>query len=150
MLTLRAWIRRRRVRMQFGVAVAAVSLLLLMAAGCGSGSMNSNIGGSTAQNLQVRIGDAPADRVIAFEATVGPITLTPASGAPVTILSSPRRIEVSHLSGTSEPLAIANVPGGTYVSASVTVSQPEVTFINSSGQTVELQPAFNQNVTVSF
>jgi hypothetical protein len=99
---------------------------------------------------QIKIGDAPADRVISFEATVGPITMTPTSGTAVTVLSGTRRLEMTHLSGTNEPLALLNVPQGSYSSASLTVSHPEVTFINSAGVLVKLEPAFNQAITVNF
>jgi len=99
---------------------------------------------------QIKIGDAPADRVITFEATVGPITMTPSSGSAVTVLSGTRRLELTHLSGTNEPLALLNVPQGGYSSASITVARPEVTFINGVGALVKLEPAFNQVITVNF
>jgi len=101
-------------------------------------------------SAQIKMGDAPADRVISFEVTVGPITLMPTSGSAVTALSGTRRLELSHLSGTNEPLALLNLPQGTYSSATLTVSSPEVTFINSSGVLVKLQPSLNQAVTVTF
>jgi hypothetical protein len=100
--------------------------------------------------MQVRLGDAPADRVIVFEVTVGPISLTPSSGAAVTVLSGTRRVELTHLSGTNEPLALLKVPQGSYTGGTITVANPEVVFINNLGQTVKLEPAFNQAVTVSF
>jgi len=99
---------------------------------------------------QVKIGDAPADRVVSFEVTVGPITMTPTSGSGVTVLSGTRRLELTHLSGTNEPLALLNVPQGSYSSASITVSSPEVTFINSLGAIVKLEPVFSQAITVNF
>jgi uncharacterized protein DUF5666/uncharacterized protein DUF4382 len=119
--------------------------------GCGSyssPSMTTVAGAKSA--TQVRIADAPADRVVSFEVSVGPVTMTPAGGAAVTVLSGSRRVEVAHLSETSEPLALLNVPQGSYSSMTLTVANPEVTFINNLGATVELQPAFNQSVTVSF
>jgi hypothetical protein len=96
------------------------------------------------------MGDAPADRVIGFEVTVGPITLTPTSGSAVTVLSATRRIELTHLSGTNETLGLVKVPQGTYTGASITVSNPEIVFLNNLGQTVKLEPTFNQAVTVAF
>jgi hypothetical protein len=98
----------------------------------------------------VNMGDAPADRVIGFEVTVGPITLTPTSGSAVTVLSATRRIELTHLSGTNETLGLVKVPQGTYTGASITVSNPEIVFLNNLGQTVKLEPTFNQAVTVTF
>jgi Domain of unknown function (DUF5666)/Domain of unknown function (DUF4382) len=134
--------------------VAVVMGLILSAAGCSGGSSspspNPGPGPSGQTATQVKMGDAPADRVVSFEVTVGPITMTPAGGSAVTVLSASRRLELSHLSGTNEPLALLNVPQGSYSSASITVSSPEVTFINSSGVLVKLQPAFNQAISVSF
>jgi hypothetical protein len=132
-------------------------LLMLIATGCGGGGSStppgSNPGapppaGSSA--VQLKVGDAPADRVVSFEVTAGPITMTPTSGADVTVMSATRRIELTHLSGTSEPLALLNIPQGTYSSAVITVSNPEVSFVNSSGVLVKLQPALNQVITVNF
>ena len=128
--------------------------LLLVCWGCGgSGSSStSTTTGVTANSsaTQVRMGDAPADRVLVFEVTAGPITLTPSQGAAVTVLSMPRRLELMHNSGTTEPLSLTNIPQGTYTSASMTVANPEVVFTNSAGQIVKLEPAFNQAITVTF
>jgi hypothetical protein len=90
-------------------------LLMLIATACGGGGSSSapasNPGGgnpppASSSAVQVKVGDAPADRVVSFEVTAGPITMTPASGAAVTVMSTARRIELTHLSGTSEPLAL--------------------------------------------
>lgn len=128
----------------------------LAAIGCGGGSSappgggGGGGGGNGTSSAQIKIGDAPADRVLAFEVTVGPITMTPSSGSAVTVLSTTRRLELTHLSGTNEPLALLKVPQGTYNSATLTVASPEVVFVNNLGQIVKLQPAFNQAVTVNF
>ena len=134
-------------------AVTFVLGLALFATACGGSSSstpNPGPGPTPKSAAQVKMGDAPADRVLSFEVTVGPITMTPTSGSAVTVLSRTRRLELTHLSGTSEPLALLNVPQGSYSSASITVSQPEVTFINNLGAIVKLQPAFNQAIPVNF
>jgi len=128
---------------------------LLLAIGCGGSSSSSQLNpgqGNPPQtsSAQFKIGDAPADRVLSFEVTVGPITMTPASGNAVTVLSGTRRLEMAHLSGTNEPLSLLNVPQATYTSASIAVSNPEVTYINNVGAVVKLQPAFNQAIVVNF
>jgi len=125
--------------------------LLLSALGCGGGSNTTGAGsGPLTAATQVRMGDAPADRVLVFEVTVGPISLTPSSGSPVTVLSGTRRIELTHNSGTNEPLALLKVPQGSYTGGTITVANPEVVFINSGGTTTPLEPPFNQAVTVTF
>jgi hypothetical protein len=128
---------------------------LLLTIGCGGSSSPSQLNpgqGNPSQtsSAQFKIGDAPADRVLSFEVTVGPITMTPLSGNAVTVLSGTRRLEMAHLSGTNEPLSLLNIAQGSYSSASMTVSNPEVTFINNLGAVVKLQPVFNQQITVDF
>lgn len=139
-----------------GTVVAGVLGIFLVAVGCGGGSSaagpNPNPGPGPGQNsaAQVKMGDAPADRVVSFEVTVGPITMTPVSGSAVTALATTRRLELTHLSGTNEPLALLNLPQGSYSSASIAVSSPEVSFINNVGSLVKLQPALSQTITVNF
>jgi uncharacterized protein DUF5666 len=136
--------------------IESITLLILIgllasALGCGGGASAAGGGGGGGTTAtQVRMGDAPADRVIMFEVTVGPISLTPSSGAAVTVLSATRRLELTHNAGTNEPLALLQVPQGSYTSGTLTVANPEVVFINNLGQTVKLEPAFNQAVTVNF
>ena len=136
--------------------LASVTLaitLTFLAVSCG-GTSNATPGPGPRPTpktaTQVKIGDAPADRVASFEVTVGPITATPTGGSAVTVLSGTRRLELSHLSGTNEPVALVNVPQGSYSSASITVANPEVTFINNLGVLVKLQPVFNQAITLNF
>jgi len=128
--------------------------IAIIAAGCGGsapGTGTTPTPSATPQiKAQVKIGDAPAARVVSFEVAVGPITLTDDAGKVVNVLAKTQRVELSHLSGTNEPLSVLNVPQGTYKSASVTVSNPEVTFINSSGQTQKIEPTFNQSVAINF
>lgn len=137
----------RKLRIGWRIVMGLTLAGILAATGCG-GSSASGGGGTTA--TQVRIGDAPADRVITFEVTVGPITLTPSTGAAVTVLSTTKRLELAHLAGTNEPLALLKVPQGSYTSATLTVANPEVVYVNNLGAIVKLQPAFSQAITVNF
>src|SRR5690242_2788122 len=134
------------------LTVAALALLLAVSIACGGGSsaMPSGVTPASASLMQVNIGDAPADRVISFEATVGPITLNSSSGSSVTVLSGTRRIEVSHLAETAEPLVLINVPQDTYTSAKIVISNPEVTFLTSAGAMTNLEPVLSQTITVTF
>jgi hypothetical protein len=100
---------------------------------------------------QIRIGDAPVDSLVAFEFTIGsPIVATPVGGAKLNILTvGTNRLELSHMSGKLEPLAILGVPQGSYSSADITIVNPELTFINSTGTPVSIQGT-TQTVTVTF
>ena len=77
------------------------------------------------------------DRIVDFEITVNSIMLTDTGGGTVSVLSSPTRIELTHLAGTVEPLSLMAVPPGTYTKATIKVSNPEVEFVNDAGQVVE-------------
>ena len=151
MSTLRSYWRKYRLSI---VTSMLVFLATIIATGCGS-SMNgagSSITpkGASQTTTQVKIGDAPSARVISFELAVGPITLTDDAGNTTTVLTRTQHIELSHLSGTNEPLSLLNIPQGTFMSAAVTVSNPEVTFIDSAGKTQKIEPALNQSVVVNF
>lgn len=140
---------------KFGETVIALMVagVLLLAVGCGGGGSAAagGGGGNTGTTAaQIKIGDAPADRVLTFEVTVGPITFTPTTGSAVTVLSAAKRLELTHLSGTNEPLALLKIPRGSYTSATLTVAHPEVVFLNNLGQIVKLEPAFSQTITVNF
>jgi hypothetical protein len=144
---------------RFLLTATLITSVLLISVGCGGGSSSPSNPNPTlaptpppaaTTSAQVRLGDAPADRVVSFEVTVGPITMTPTGGSPVTVLSGTRRLEMTHLSATSEPLALLNVPQGNYSSASITVSNPEVVFVNNVGTLVKLQPALNTAITINF
>jgi hypothetical protein len=125
------------------LVVVAVLAALSLFAGCGGGSGSTAVGPAAPGTTQVqfRVGDAPADSVISFEVSLAsPITLHPAGGsAAVTVALGKNRFELTHMAGDMEPLAVMGVPAGTYSSIDVTVTNPEVVFVNSSGVTQKLE-----------
>ena len=138
------------------IAYTVLSLVLLCAVyGCtnySSSTMTSNPKPLAAASsvAQFRIGDAPADRVTSFEVNIGPMMLIPISGSPISVLSAPQRVELTHLSATTIPIAVVNVPAGSYTGVSLTASDPEITFINSLGQMTKIEPALSQTIAVNF
>ena len=128
------------------VLLASVGILLALT-GCGGAN---NILNATAGNTQVKIGDAPADSVIAFELTVTNVSLTDSTGKSITVFTGTRQIELAHLSGTVESMALANVPPGTYTSAAIGYSGAEVTYIPTASTTpVETQINATGTATVT-
>jgi len=120
------------------IALKAVFAALAMAGlalnGCSStaagtgATINPNTPTTTTQTL---ITDAPADQVLSLSLIVNSITLTDASGASTTVLSSPVPVEVSHLDAVQEPLLPPlNIPQDTYVSATITVASPVVVYVD--------------------
>lgn len=102
--------------------------------------------------VQLRLGDAPLDRVLAFELTVSSVTLTDASGTTTSILKSPTEVELTHLAGTFEPLSFESVPQGTYTRATIIIGSPDLTYIDpGTGLIVETHPALATNTaTIPF
>jgi len=65
------------------------------------------------------------------------------------VLNRPRRIELTHLSGSSEPLVLPALPEGTYKSVNIDLTSPEVVYINNAGHKVEKEfPNSNFSLTV--
>ena len=83
------------------IALLAVALLL---SACGGGGG----GGSTATStpgalpstttVQINLGDDPADRLVAASVTVNSMSLISAGGGSVTVMSTPRPMEMMRLS----------------------------------------------------
>ena len=118
--------------------------VLTILAGCGGGGGGSTVvppgGGPQAAGSTmsvVNFADSPSDRVVAFELTVNSVTLTRSDNSTVTLLSTPRRVEITHVSGSAEPLVTSAVPQGTYASAAIVVSAPDVVYVDNSGREVE-------------
>jgi Domain of unknown function (DUF5666) len=155
--------RSRRLQLRSTLQILSTSGLLgvlVLLAACGGGSNSApppsptptpTPGASTAVT-QFRIGDAPADRVIAFELTIGnPVVLTPNGGGnPVNLTVGANRLEISHMSGKLEPLSVANIPQGSYSSAAIVITNPEMTFLNGGGTQTTLHGSATQTVTVTF
>lgn len=120
------------------VVCAGLALALVACGGTGGTST------SGMARYNVTMGDAPTDSVVSFEIAVSSIVLTGA-GAPVTILSTPMDIELTHLAGTVEPLTVADVPAGTYTGATITITGAEATVINSSGVPVQATVNLSQS-----
>jgi uncharacterized protein DUF5666 len=131
--------------------LACLILVAALAVGCGGGGTSSAgvvptptptpTPGFTPS--QIRIGDAAVDSIVDFEFSVGsPIvfTMSGATGA-VSITPGPNRFELSHMAAKMEPLDLLNVPPASYVSAQLTIQDPELTFLNAQGTPVTITGA---------
>jgi hypothetical protein len=121
---------------RFGLCVFLACALAL--GGCGYGS-NSSYGSNTVTpgtityNETLNTGDTLNDQILRFELTISSITFTGMAGTTNTsnLLSQPARVEFVHQAEAFEPLALENVPAGTYSSATITVSNPNVVVLNA-------------------
>jgi hypothetical protein len=109
--------------------LAFTLLLLLSAVGCGDGA--SPVVPSSA--VQVKVGDAAADRVVAFEMSLTSLVLTTSNGQQVAVLSQPRRLEFTRLAGALEPVALLSIPQGAYTEAALIGSNLHMTYIDATG-----------------
>lgn len=119
---------------------AAAGGLLLTSAlgffGCGGGSSTTASGSpaptpTTATTpMQVGLGDAPADWIMAFGMTVNAITLTNSTGATVNVMPASAATEMMQLMATVQPVSTLNVPQGTYTQAKVTVASVSMGYMD--------------------
>ena len=79
--------------------------------------------------VQVNMGDSPADWMLAFSMNITSMSLTGSNGStPVVSTSTP--IEMLHLMGSMQPLAMVNAPQGTYTGASVTIGSATIMYMD--------------------
>ena len=141
------------------LALIAAALMLAACGGGGGGGTPPASAGTPATGtpttatspVQINLGDDPADRLMAVNVTVNSVALHRADGQSVTVLSSPRPMELMHLMGTVAPLAVANVPHGTYTGATMTFGGATVMHMDpASGQPLQRQVAGPMTSHVSF
>ena len=108
--------------------IAALLLAGLATLGCGGSSSSASPSttppppASNTTAVQVSLGDAPADWIMAFGMTVNSITLTGANGNTVNMVPTASPMEMMQLMATVQPISAVTVPQGTYTQAMVTFS----------------------------
>ena len=121
----------------FATTAAIVCLTLSLASmltACGGGSNStttSNPSPTPAAKtaVQVNMGDSPADWMLAFSMNVTSMSLTGSNGS-VSVVSSSTPMEMTHLMGTMQPLAMLSAPQGTYSGASITIGSATVMYMD--------------------
>jgi hypothetical protein len=105
--------------------------LCLLAASCGSSSHSSTSSNTTSAqsgNVFVTGEDAPLASVVGFDVTINSITLTGSNGTPQ-ILSTPTTVDFARLLGLRSPLGFNSVPADTYTSATFTLANPVISYV---------------------
>jgi len=120
--------------------------LLLLALGAGCGNSATPVQPSSA--VQVKVGDAAADRVVGFEMTLTSLVLTTSNGQEVAVLAEPRRIEFTRLAGALEPVALVDIPQGIYTEAALVGSNIHLTYIDATGELHEYTSSANFNTGI--
>jgi energy-converting hydrogenase Eha subunit B len=117
------------------LSIGLIALFGFLSA-CGGGDSSTTPPSSQATVVQVNLGDAPADWVLAFSTTINSLTVHGSDGS-TAIVSSPVPVELTRNMGTLEPIALGLANQGTYTSATVTFGDAHVTYIDPSTHTVQ-------------
>jgi hypothetical protein len=85
--------------------------------------------------VQVSLGDAPSDWIMAFGMTVNSITLTGADGSAMNVVPTPAPMEMMQTMATVQPISAMAVPQGTYTQATVTFSAVTMGYLDPASHT---------------
>lgn len=125
---------------RFEARAAAVLLAAGMVfLGCG-GSSSSSAPAMTpppanATAVQVNLGDAPADWIMAFGMTVNSITLTNSGGGTVSMVPTASPVELMQAMATVMPISSVAIPQGTYTQAMVTFTAVSMGYMDPVSHT---------------
>jgi hypothetical protein len=120
------------------LAMASVAAIgVLIQSGCGGAGGVATLPIVTAPGtIAVFAGDAPqCSNVISFVVTISGLTLTPQSASsPVSVLPSGQAVTVdfASLMDFATMLSVSNVPAGTYDALGITLSNPQLTYLDTS------------------
>ncbi|MGB9336068.1 MAG: DUF4382 domain-containing protein [Candidatus Acidiferrales bacterium] len=117
----------------------AILPLLLISACSGGGSMNSTTPPPQQSGSIFTVAtDAPLPSVVSCQVNVTGVTVNNGS-TDVSVLSQAELVDFAQLSGLHQLVDLTSVPTGTYVSATVTIANPVIGFID----TTQNPPAIN-------
>jgi hypothetical protein len=150
-------------KLLFFLGVAAIISSLLT--GCGTTSQTSS-GSGGGQNtptvpVSLTMTDDPPNgvSVLFFQVSLTAASLTPATGSPVSLISTPIQVDVTQLQALSAFLSTANVPAGSYTGLNLTFASPQLLIQNNSdlsiastcaiGSTCLLTPTVDDSAEVS-
>jgi hypothetical protein len=126
-------------------ALSFFPILLLAAlslAGCsglpkGSCTVNCTVGGNATVSFTLVADTLPANpSILSFKVSIAGIALVPTTGSSVTLTPVTPVVDLMRLQSDTAFLgALANVPSGSYT-VQVTLSSPEITFLNDTTSTI--------------
>jgi len=134
---------------------AAALLATVVLVGCGSNSSTTTTPPqSQSGSVFVTGEDAPLSSVVSFQLTLNSITLNGQNNTPQVVNSTP--VDFARLVGLRSPLSFNSVPADTYASATITVSNPVIGYVDLTQNPPALNtingtlPSSPYTVTVNF
>ena len=116
----------------FAALLSVSSIIGLCSCGGGSGAPAGGAGAQGTANVFTVGTDAPLQGVVSCQMTVSGVTLNDASGNSVSVLNNPAVVDFAQLSGLHQLIDLSSVPTDTYVSATVTLANPSIGFIDTT------------------
>ena len=113
------------------LGIALSLALAMMGASCGGGVSSSPAVSSASPAVFVTGEDAPLSSVVGFEVTITSITLNGNNGSPQ-VLATPTTVDFARLLGLRSPLAFNSVPADTYASATFSLADPVIEYVDMS------------------
>jgi len=111
----------------------SVSLLafpfLTLVAGCGAGMSNPALQPQSG-TVFVSGTDAPLRSVVSFQVDITGLSVTDANNNSQSVLSGTQTVDFARLNGLHTLLDINTIPAGTYNSVTVTLANPQISFLN--------------------
>jgi Domain of unknown function (DUF4382)/Domain of unknown function (DUF5666) len=117
------------------VFILLVTLVALAGCGGGASSVSNPVPQQGTAQVSVSLHDMPPAgvSVLSFQATVTGISMQPGG---VSLLNSPMALEMTQLQAVSAYMGTISVPAGNYTGMTVTLTNPEMTFLNTTGGTI--------------
>lgn len=115
------------------LGIIVLLALCLLAASCSSSPSSSTPSSPTSQQASVFVTgeDAPLASVVGFDVTINSITLNGNNNSPQ-VLSTATTVDFARLLGLRSPLAFNSVPADTYNSATFSLSNPVISYVDMS------------------
>ena len=106
-----------------------VLLLLTFTAGCGGG-MSNPVMQPQSGTVFLTGTDAPLQSVVSFQVDITGLSVTDANNNSQSVLTGTQTVDFARLNGLHTLLDINTIPGGTYNSVTVTLANPQISFLN--------------------
>ncbi|MGA8618287.1 MAG: DUF4382 domain-containing protein [Candidatus Sulfotelmatobacter sp.] len=111
--------------------LGTILLLALSMLGVGCSSSSNSSPSSQSSAVFVTAEDAPLASVVGFDVTINSITLNGKNGSPQ-VLSTASTVDFARLLGLRSPLAFNTVPADIYASATFSLSNPVISYVDMS------------------